>query len=326
MEVNMPTYYEILKLSPNATVASIKSAYNVQFDHWRRLVEHPDPATAKRAAQALGFLETARNTLLDPAKRAAYDASLKAQSGPVGGLADPQARSSTSTPPSPKPQSPSPTAPEDLPPDTWICPKCQAPNIRKMPYCPQCGAHVAHECPKCGALIEKISRFCSHCGADVQAVVIEQRYEELREQLRMEQRYLDFLSRRFNKAIFLPKTEEETRWNTELFDPEPQLSPKVMVLIGTILAVAVLCGAVGYVIGKAVDPMGYGMGGPAGGAEIGALIGAGTVGLLLGLVVAAYVIHKFYTKTEIKSEMARCKGRIAQLQHQIQNTSLTSSD
>ena len=96
----MPTYYEILRVSPSATVSEIEAAYKTQWAQVQRLTTHSDPGTASKARQGLQFLEQVYFTLTDPARRAAYDASI-GLNGFVGGPADPQAKPDleTGTPP-----------------------------------------------------------------------------------------------------------------------------------------------------------------------------------------------------------------------------------
>jgi curved DNA-binding protein CbpA len=68
-------FYEALNLSPSATPEEIEDAY-------RRLARqvHPDlnPEDAARAEARMKLLNQIRVTLTDPAKRAVYDAALKA--------------------------------------------------------------------------------------------------------------------------------------------------------------------------------------------------------------------------------------------------------
>lgn len=313
----MPNYYEILQIRPDAPAPEIEVACEAQYNRWRRLVTHHDPAVVNQAGQALRFLEAARATLLDPAKRAAYDAGL-GRPGTLGGLADPQARPRIGVPPPPKSPSPTPESAANVPPDAWVCPECHALNTRKMPYCPQCGAQMARACPKCGELMEKAAQFCSHCGVDVLDEEYQQQRRELRARLEMEKRHLSFLYRRLNHFILHPKTQEEGGWDLAFTEPGRSRTAKVVVLLITIAIVAGLCAAVGYAIGGALDPQGYGFGGPANGAEIGALLTGGTVGLLAGCFVASYVIYLLYIKQEIKVKIEECQSDITQLERQLQ--------
>lgn len=66
------TFYEILGVEPQATLAEIKAAYEQKLDHSRQRIEaqdRPDPALLDRVRLAF-------TTLGDPAAREAYDASL----------------------------------------------------------------------------------------------------------------------------------------------------------------------------------------------------------------------------------------------------------
>ena len=72
----MPTYYEILKVSPTAAASEIQSAYDAQRAQLERFVNHPNAQTASKARQWLQFLPQVPATLLDPEKRKVYDASI----------------------------------------------------------------------------------------------------------------------------------------------------------------------------------------------------------------------------------------------------------
>lgn len=51
-------YYEILNLQPTASSADIQTAFENQYNQWRRLVTHHDPKVVNQANQALQALET----------------------------------------------------------------------------------------------------------------------------------------------------------------------------------------------------------------------------------------------------------------------------
>ncbi len=180
----MPTYYEILKIQPTAITPEIESAYEVQYHHWRHLVTHHDPTVVNKANQALQALEQIRTTLTDPTKRAAYDAKLNLQ-GPVGGLADPQARSTAAAPPPPRPGAVAPpgSATASHTPtrtDVWICPQCRAPNPVQSRFCKQCGQTLGVNCPKCNTMVEATNAFCAVCGGNIQQLTEQkQRRSEL---------------------------------------------------------------------------------------------------------------------------------------------------
>ncbi len=314
----MPTYYEMLKLTPAATAGEIEAAIEALYHQWQSLVTHHDPDIVNKANQALGFLERARATLLDPSRRAAYDASLGVQ-GLVGGLVNPQAKPKIATPLPPKLPTPSSVASAAASPDTWICPKCHAPNVRKMPYCPQCGEEVAHQCPKCGELIERAAQFCSHCGVDVQIHKVTQRSEVLREQLQMERRHLDYLQRRYNKVILLPKTQEEWSWQSEFAEYGTKFDTKQAIVIALLFAVMIMCSIVGFQIGGIIDPRGADWREPPTGAEIGAVLGAFLAGPIIGGIVGVYVGYNIGVRPKVKTRLELCKANTAQLEHQIQN-------
>lgn len=189
------SYYEALKISPTATADEIGAAYEQQYNHWRRLVTHHDPAMAERANQALRMLEKVRATLTDPAQREIYDAGL-GLCGPVGGLGDPTA-APAATPRFAPPSRTRPAQPitENKPLDAWLCPQCGATSLMETRFCKGCGHSIGRDCPQCGQLIESTAPFCAHCGADVEKVgrqrqhvqskieSLEQQIEEIRANL-----------------------------------------------------------------------------------------------------------------------------------------------
>src|SRR3990170_8094223 len=141
-EVLMTTYYEILKVQTTASVSEIESAFETQYNQWRRLVTHHDPSVEAQANQALITLEQVRTTLTDPAKRSAYDAGIGMR-GAVGGIADPEAVLRAAMPP-PFTQPPTKAVPAGQPGavqrvDAWICPKCHTANSIGTGFCKQCG-------------------------------------------------------------------------------------------------------------------------------------------------------------------------------------------
>lgn len=139
-------------------VAEIEAAYERRYNHWRRLVTHHDPEMVARANQALRVLERIHGTLTDPQKRAVYDASIG--TGQVGGLADPQAVSKVTTPPSPT-ETPKPsTEAVPRPLDAWLCPECGFASPAITRFCKECGHTLGRDCPQCGKLIEANARFC----------------------------------------------------------------------------------------------------------------------------------------------------------------------
>lgn len=191
----MPTYYEILQIPPTATVSEIETACEKQYNHWRRLVTHHDPNMVNKANQALQWLEKMRATLTDPAKREEYDASIGLR-GPVGGLADPQARPRvavpTPPPPRPRPGIQSPLAPAVTKRvDVWICPKCQTPNAISTRFCRQCGHTLGRECPSCSSLIEAVASHCTHCGANVEQLIQQREWEEETQRRQQQQREVE---------------------------------------------------------------------------------------------------------------------------------------
>lgn len=174
----MPTYYDILQLSPEASRAEIEAAVDASYNQNRQLVTHPDPATRARAEESLRSLETVRGTLLDAHRRAAYDAGIVV--GGAGGLADPTARP-LSAPPPPPPPRPTPQPAGALPASAWQCPACQTVNPPGTIHCQQCGQKLAQSCARCGQHAPMSARFCGSCGADL-AVAQAERDRKLAEE------------------------------------------------------------------------------------------------------------------------------------------------
>jgi uncharacterized Zn finger protein (UPF0148 family) len=165
----MPTYYDVLNVQPTASQAEIETAIETQYNQWRRLVTHYDPAVVNQANQSLQALETIRSVLTNPANRSVYDAGIGA-TGAVGGLADPAAflqmtPGAPMTPPA-KPVMQTQSATVVAGATGWVCPKCQTPNAEGTRFCKRCGQALARECPQCGALSEVGAIYCSGCGTN----------------------------------------------------------------------------------------------------------------------------------------------------------------
>jgi predicted amidophosphoribosyltransferase len=49
------------------------------------------------------------------------------------------------------------------------CPSCNAPLVKNVKFCPECGAKIqpAAHCSECGAKLEPGAKFCAECGAKV---------------------------------------------------------------------------------------------------------------------------------------------------------------
>ena len=80
----MPTFYEVLRVSPDASAAQIKAAFRA-----RAKETHPDLLVdaSKAAADGADFklVQRAYEVLRDRGSRAAYDASLRAAQARPGG-------------------------------------------------------------------------------------------------------------------------------------------------------------------------------------------------------------------------------------------------
>ena len=163
----MPTYYEVLKLEPNATVDQIEAAIDSYYNQYRFMVNSPEADVVEKANRALRDLETIRSTLTAPERRAVYDQSLS-----FGGLMDlsasvatPALVSSGMAPVSPqkssKKESPTPK-------NAWECDSCDTVNSRDTVYCISCGNQVGKNCPECGHTLPMIAEFCTKCGVNFQ--------------------------------------------------------------------------------------------------------------------------------------------------------------
>lgn len=166
----MPTYYDILKIQPTATVTEIEIAYETQYTQWRRLVTHHDAQMVNQANQALQQLELIRTTLLDPRQRSAYDAGIGV-GGTIGGLFDPSVllRSLPQEPNSALPAPVTTAAPVQAAPmvarGLWTCYKCHTDNPPNTKFCFSCGAQLVRECPECGKESSLAATgMCGHCG------------------------------------------------------------------------------------------------------------------------------------------------------------------
>jgi RNA polymerase subunit RPABC4/transcription elongation factor Spt4 len=163
----MPNYYELLRVKPNANDAEIQSAFDQQYEQWRRLVTHHDPNVVNQANQAIQLLEKIRATLTDPTKRNDYDEAIGIK-GVTAGLADPNILLNVQTfssPPSSRPAT-IPTAATQRP-DVWVCGKCHAVSAKGTRFCGSCGNALGQDCPNCRKLIQATIKFCPECGSNV---------------------------------------------------------------------------------------------------------------------------------------------------------------
>jgi curved DNA-binding protein CbpA len=120
-------FYQILQVSPNATLGDIKQAYRDALD----LYEEDSLATLsllsdEQRAELLRDIETAFSTLIDADKRAAYNEAL---------LKSEQIEAADLTPAAPKKSraaSPNSTASKISNLDRWVAKKSSEPEIRKL--------------------------------------------------------------------------------------------------------------------------------------------------------------------------------------------------
>lgn len=171
-------FYEFLGVSTTASADEIRTMLDEKYRAARNLVNHHQFEVANQASQDLHMIEQARTTLLDPVRRATYDAQL---GGVVvdGGLADPQA-TPVMVPPAGVPVGGIPIGPgsagsvpsvvgERL--DAWICPTCHTANPIGTAFCKKDGTALAKQCPNCNSLIEASASFCMYCGVNVEAAL-----------------------------------------------------------------------------------------------------------------------------------------------------------
>jgi hypothetical protein len=177
----MSNYYEDLGLSPQVSVEEIRSAIDNRYNQWRQHATHPDQIVVDEANRNLRLLEKMRETLIDPHKRAIYDAGIGLSA--TGGLADPSAilmpKINLPSPAKPKPV-PQPAAPEAL----WACPKCKTINPEWTQFCMKCQTELVRLCPECGQMKSLVkTRVCGSCGfsygAGVQRVNLQMQAESL---------------------------------------------------------------------------------------------------------------------------------------------------
>ena len=166
----MPNYYEILKIPQSANTTEVQTGCETAYIYWRNLVNHHDPQVVQKASQALLAIEQVRTTLLDPVKRANYDAMLSL--GNIGGLADSSAQPSSMSAMTPPRARTSPTISSMAQPnvnnsDSWLCSKCHSVNAVGTRFCKKCGNQLGQDCPKCRTLLESSAHFCSVCGINI---------------------------------------------------------------------------------------------------------------------------------------------------------------
>lgn len=165
----MNNYYEFLKVSSTTSIADIQIAIDAMYNQSRRLVTHHDPNIVQNANQSLLMIEQARATLLDPVKRADYDAMLSLST--MGGLVDSSAQPSpmpVMTPPmTGHPPVSSSMTKVGMANDVWLCAKCASANPVGTKFCKKCGNQLGRNCPQCNTLLESMAQFCSDCGVNV---------------------------------------------------------------------------------------------------------------------------------------------------------------
>jgi curved DNA-binding protein CbpA len=201
----MDNYYEVLGLSPESETEAIRATCESQYNEWRKRVIHHDPEVVEKANANLRKIEEARAILLDPEKRAQYDARLGR--GTIGGLGDPLKH--PETPPSvpgrgAKGRRVSTPATEERF-DAWVCEQCQTVNPMGTRFCGSCGARLADECPECDTLVKVNATFCPNCGIDVKQAREQKQMEEKEAEAR---RIREERRRAEREALLAPLSEK----------------------------------------------------------------------------------------------------------------------
>lgn len=201
----MATFYEILGIEPNVNDTEIVAAFDQQYDYWRRLVNHHDPAKQIEAQQELQLLEKIRVTLTDPKQRAAYDKEIGLASV-AGGLVDPNVpqKFPSGAPPPPPPR------PAGAP---WQCAKCGAQNEKGNLHCQTCGNVIGQRCPNCSAIMDIRASFCPQCGENpaefLKKQELERQARELKKRQEQEER---------KKLTIMAQQAEEARVHQTILD------------------------------------------------------------------------------------------------------------
>jgi len=201
----MATFYEILGIEPNVNDTEIVAAFDQQYDYWRRLVNHHDPAKQIEAQQELQLLEKIRVTLTNPKQRAAYDKEIGLASV-TGGLVDPNVpqKFPPGTPPPPPPR------PAGAP---WQCAKCGQQNEKGNLHCQTCGNVIGQRCPNCSAIMDIRASFCPQCGENpaefLKKQELERQARELKERQEQEER---------KKLTIMAQQAEEARVQQTIAD------------------------------------------------------------------------------------------------------------
>lgn len=153
----MPTYYDVLRVAPTASVAEIEAALDAQYHQCRRLVTHHKPEVANKATLALRKIEQMRAVLTDPAKRAEYDAQL-----------------GSSYPSNISAQLP---ISDDGKTSGVVCPRCHTENPENVRFCKSCGQTLIGECPRCNTPVMFYEKFCPKCGGNIEELKYQKELE-----------------------------------------------------------------------------------------------------------------------------------------------------
>lgn len=154
----MPSYYEILRVSPTATDEAIREAYaQMRAAYQGQTGTGPDQ-------QALRLLDAAYATLSDPASRKDYDRTL--DSGATIRLPQPLARPAAPQPlvparPTALAPAPSVLGAAEATPRT--CPHCGQQSPAQANFCAHCRRQIANPCPGCGQLVTLGQPICLRC-------------------------------------------------------------------------------------------------------------------------------------------------------------------
>ena len=136
----MTSYYDILGVSPNASLDDIRAAYDARYERLTKIIQHSlyDEKKKFQARVELNELEQAIAVLLDPAKRAEYDRTIGVSND---GVVDPDNRGAWDQKHYASSPFPPPT-PNTERMDAWVCPQCNHANRVNTFHCEECGYKI----------------------------------------------------------------------------------------------------------------------------------------------------------------------------------------
>jgi hypothetical protein len=203
----MTNLYQLLSVSSVANTAEIQAAYNRE----RARIMADEPAGEVQTAEQLAVLDEAYATLVDPARRAAYDQSIGSSS--MGTALTAAVQSTTIiVPPTP----PTPILKQQ-------CPHCGALNPIQATMCEQCGQQVSRPCPNCGQPTILGQTVCSRCHTYIP----------------------EYDQRRFAEAVKVGQQTQQVRQESEIRLEALEASHKASSRQGMIFWIAVVGACIG---------------------------------------------------------------------------------